>query len=89
MRGSEAEEWRSGTTRSASQFGWHTSIKRSTYHRVPITFEYLHGQIDFSLDVKCNKDLHGRKTTGKSDVRLLFAKRNWGQHTFVLSIFKD
>ena len=62
---------------------------RSTYHRVPMAFEYLHGQIDFSLDVKCNNDAHGRKTTGKSDVRLLLAKRNWGQHTFVYSIFKD
>ena len=59
------------------------------FHRVMMAFKYLHGQIDFSFNIKSSKDVHDYNTRRKMDVRLPLAKRNWGQQKFVYSIFRD
>jgi len=50
-----------------------------------MAFKYLHGQIDFSFNIKSSKDVHDYNTRRKTDVRLPLAKRNWGQQKFVYS----
>ena len=59
------------------------------FHRVMMAFKYLHGQIDFSFNIKSSKDVHDYNTRRKMDVRLPLAKRNWGKQKFFYSGFRD
>jgi len=79
----------SSATKALNKLGWHSLTKWRMFHRVMIAFKYLHGQIDFSFNIKSSKDVHDYNTRRKMDVRLPLAKRNWGQQKFVYSIFRD
>ena len=80
----------SSATYALDKLTWKTLGERRRYHRVVMAFKYLNGYIDYhKFNVHYNKDVHNHHTRRRHDIRLPFAKRNWGKQTLLYTLADD